>query len=67
MAWPAQLTLSATERELASVFADSFAGDATTNLYKLLVDTKTRKLDIGVKSIENYISDDLSEIHFYWF
>ncbi len=59
MAWPAQLELGAAERLLASVFVDSFAGDATTNLYKLLVDTKTRKLDIGVKSINGHVSDDL--------
>jgi hypothetical protein len=59
IAWPAQLNLPAGERELATVFADSFAGDATTNIYKLLVDTKTRKLDIGAKSINTYISEDL--------
>jgi hypothetical protein len=44
---------------IANAFVDSFAGDATTNLYKLLVDTKTRKLDIGVKALNTYVSEDL--------
>ena len=55
--WPANRTLDLNEQILAQLFFDNFAGDATTNLYKLFIDSKTRKLDIGAKQIFNNVGD----------
>jgi Zn-dependent M16 (insulinase) family peptidase len=53
-AWPATRgTLSVEEIGLLELFADTFAGDPTTNLYKLFVDSKTRVLDIGATGVFN--------------
>ena len=57
-AYPATLTLDATERVLLDNFLGVFAGDANTNLYKKLVDTKTREIDTGAKGVFAY-NDDL--------
>lgn len=40
-----------TDYVLFQTFLSVFAGDATTNLYKLLVDSKTRTLNIGAQSV----------------
>jgi len=53
--WPAERKLDANEQVLASLFFDNVAGDPTTNLYKLFIDSKTRKFDIGAKQIFNRI------------
>ena len=37
----------------------SIASDATSNFYKLFVDSKTRTLDVGAKSVGNNVSSDL--------
>jgi Predicted Zn-dependent peptidases, insulinase-like len=58
-AWPATLPLNPKEELLATLFIGNIAGDATTNLYKLFVDSKTRKMDLGAKGVIGYISDDL--------
>ena len=55
--WPANRHLDANEETLADLFFDNIAGDATTNLYKIFVDTKTRKLDIGSKQLFSNVSD----------
>ena len=57
-AWPAALHLSARERLLLQLFLSSFAGDATTTLYKKFVDTKTREMDVGAKSVYGSVSDE---------
>ena len=49
--WPAQLTLDVKEQYLAELFLDSFAGDATTNLYRRFIDSKTRDTDLGAQSV----------------
>ncbi|HSP35624.1 MAG TPA: hypothetical protein VLU46_15035, partial [Thermoanaerobaculia bacterium] len=55
--WPANRNLNPGEQTLAELFFDNVASDATTNLYKLFIDTKTRKMDIGAKQIFNNVSD----------
>ena len=55
--WPANRNLDLNEQILAQLFFDNFAGDATTNLYKLFIDSKTRKIDIGTKQIFNNVGD----------
>ncbi len=49
--WPAQLSLDVKEQYLAELFLDSFAGDATTNLYRRFIDSKTRDTDLGAQSV----------------
>ena len=51
LVWPASRKLDASEYLLADLFFDNIAGDATTNLYKLFIDGRTRKSDLNVKSI----------------
>lgn len=58
-AYPANLKLNATERILLSNFLTVFAGDANTNLYKKLIDTKTREIDLGAKGVYAYAEDSL--------
>lgn len=57
MAYPANLKLSATEDVLLMNFLSVFAGDATTNLYKLFVDSKTRIKDFNAQSVYAYADD----------
>jgi len=58
--WPAtRMSLSAEELILLELFGETFAGDATTNLYKLFVDSKTRMMDIGATGVFSNIDRDL--------
>lgn len=58
-AWPATRTkLPADEILLLELFSDSFGGDATTNLYKLFVDSKTRVMDIGATGVFSNVDRD---------
>lgn len=56
-AYPATLSLDLKERLLLDNFLSVFAGDANTNLYKKLVDSKTREIDLGAQGVYAY-SDD---------
>ena len=49
--WPATRNLDAGEQLLAELFFANVAGDATTNLYKLFIDGRTRRMDIGASSV----------------
>lgn len=57
-AWPARLKLEPKEELLLSLFLSNVAGDPTTNLYKRFVDTKTREIDTGAKSVFGYVDSD---------
>jgi Zn-dependent M16 (insulinase) family peptidase len=57
--WPATRTLSAEEELLLNLFFDNVASDATSNLYKIFIDSKTRTLDVGAKNVGNRVSDEL--------
>ncbi len=56
-AYPATRQLDSTEKLLLNVFLNCFAGDANTNLYKKLVDTKTREIDLGAKGVYGYVEN----------
>ena len=43
--------LDAAEQLLAELFFANLAGDATTNLYRLFIDSRSRRLDIGARSV----------------
>ena len=58
--WPAnRMNLSADELILLELFSETFAGDATTNLYKLFVDSKTKQMDIGATGVFANVERDL--------
>jgi Zn-dependent M16 (insulinase) family peptidase len=57
--WPPVRTLSPEELILLNLFADAFAGDATTNVYKLFVDSTTKVMDTGATGVFNQVSSDL--------
>ncbi|MCA1620950.1 MAG: hypothetical protein LC795_16910 [Acidobacteria bacterium] len=60
-AYPAQLELDTKEKTLLSLFLSNVAGDATTNLYKMFVDTKTRVMDTGAKGVFAFLDDEMVE------
>ena len=56
--WPPTRNLPPEDFLLMNLFADTFASDATTNIYKLFVDSKSRKMDLGATSVFNQVSSD---------
>ncbi|MDQ3744703.1 MAG: hypothetical protein M3444_10005, partial [Acidobacteriota bacterium] len=60
-AWPAQLKLDTQEKTLLNLFLSNVAGDPTTNLYKLFVDSKTRAVETGAKSVFAFLDDEMVE------
>ena len=57
MAWPATRQLDAAELLVAELFFDNLAGDTTTNLYRLFVDSRSRKLDTGTRTVGAWVGD----------
>ena len=57
--WPAPEKRDIQEITLLQLFLSNLAGDATTNLYKKFVDTKTREMDLGAKGVFNYVDEEL--------
>jgi Zn-dependent M16 (insulinase) family peptidase len=59
LTWPAtRMDLNADDELLLNLFFDNIASDATSNLYKKFVDSKTRTIDIGAKSVGNRVGSD---------
>ncbi len=56
--WPATRKLDDAERLLMGLFLDAFAGDESTTLYKKLIDSKSRVLDLGASGVWSYTTDD---------
>jgi hypothetical protein len=61
LAWPATRALDLTERTLLDLFLDAFAGDDSTVLYRKLIDSKTRTIDLGASGVAGTASRDLGE------
>ncbi|HZJ65367.1 MAG TPA: hypothetical protein VFD36_17775 [Kofleriaceae bacterium] len=61
LAWPATRNLDLTERTLLELFLGTFAGDESTTLYKKLIDSKTRTLDVGASDLSVVASFDQGE------
>ncbi len=51
VAWPATRKLGLAERTTLSLFMQAFAGGRSSNLYRALVDRKTRALDLGATDV----------------
>ena len=60
-AYPAQLKLDTKEKTLLNLFLSNVAGDPTTNLYKMFVDSKTRVTETGAKSVFAFLDDEMVE------
>jgi Zn-dependent M16 (insulinase) family peptidase len=58
LGWPAVRKLNARDTLLLQLFVDSFAGDASTDLYRLFINRKTRRMDIGAQGVFGYLSND---------
>jgi Zn-dependent M16 (insulinase) family peptidase len=58
-AYPATRELDAEGRTLLGLFLSNLAGDATTNLYKLFVDTKTRVVETGAKGVFAFLDEEM--------
>lgn len=58
LVWPASRSLDQTEHTLMGLFLDAFAGDESTALYKKLIDSKTRTMDLGASGVWSYMSND---------
>lgn len=58
--WPAVQQNDAKEQILLELFIENLAGDATTNLYKLFVNSQTRIVDLGAKGVFGWVSADLN-------
>jgi Zn-dependent M16 (insulinase) family peptidase len=58
-AWPATLSqITPQDKLLLELFAENIAGDPSTNLYKMFIDSKTRTVDVGAKEVFGEVSDD---------
>ena len=58
LAWPPDRKLNPREEILFNLFMDNVAGGATSNLYKLFINSKTRKFDLGAAGVFNSVSND---------
>lgn len=57
--WPAtRMKMSAEDLTMLEIFGDTFAGDSTTNIYKMFVDSKTKVMDIGATGVFNNVDRD---------
>jgi Zn-dependent M16 (insulinase) family peptidase len=65
--WPADRKLDGRGYELLSLFLDNFGGDSDTNLYRLLVNSRTREADLGVKGVSAFADSDLGNPVFVMF
>jgi Zn-dependent M16 (insulinase) family peptidase len=57
--WPANRDLNTQDKTLLNLFLQNVAGDATTNLYKIFVDTKTRAMETGAKGVFGFLDDEM--------
>lgn len=56
--WPPNRSLSPEEFVLLNLFTDTLAGDPTTNIYKMFVDSRTRVMDTGATAVFSQVSED---------
>jgi Zn-dependent M16 (insulinase) family peptidase len=58
LAWPPTRELAPEEYILLELFASNIAGDATTNLYRLFVDSRTRVMETGATGVFSSVGAD---------
>ncbi len=54
--WPATRTLDSTELALRGLFVEALASDESTPLYKKLIDSKTRVMELGASTISGHVT-----------
>lgn len=57
-AWLASFKLDTTDDFMADLFWETFSSGSTSNLYKLFINSETRKIDLGAQSVYGYINAD---------
>jgi Zn-dependent M16 (insulinase) family peptidase len=67
MIWPAERDFDVRERSLFELFLENFAGDPTTNLYKLLIDSRTRDIEFGAQSVSAGFQEEQGYATTIWF
>ncbi|PWU05150.1 MAG: hypothetical protein C5B51_15320 [Terriglobia bacterium] len=58
LVWPADRKLNNREFELLNLFLDNFGGDSDTDLYRLLINSRTRESDFGIKGVNAFVDAD---------
>jgi len=58
-AWPATRELDTQEKALLNLFLANVAGDATTNLYKMFVDSKSKVMETGAQGVFGFLDDEM--------
>jgi Zn-dependent M16 (insulinase) family peptidase len=61
LAWPATRKLNNRDTLLLQLFLDSFAGDTSTDLYRVFINSKTRRMDLGAQGLFAFLSQDQGE------
>lgn len=61
LAWPANRKLDQRQTMLLGLFLDSFAGDTSTDLYRVFINSKTRKTNLDAQGVSAYLSQDQGE------
>ena len=56
--WPADRKLNSRDFNLFSLFLDNLAGDSDTNLYRRLIETRTRERDFGATRVRALVDTD---------
>jgi Zn-dependent M16 (insulinase) family peptidase len=56
--WPADRKLNNRDFELLSLFLDNAGGDSDSNLYRLLINSRTREADFGVQGVSAFADTD---------
>ena len=56
--WPAEFDLSNNDRFLLELFIENFSGDQTSSLYRRLIDSQTRMMDVGAAGIGSWVSNE---------
>ena len=58
VSWPPDRNFTPREEVLFNLFLDNVASGATSNLYRLFINSKTRKFDLGATGVFNHVSSD---------
>ena len=61
--WPATQVLDSTELALRGLFVDALASDESTPLYKKLIDSKTRVMELGASTVSGHVLGDGGALH----
>lgn len=60
-AWPARLHLTDRERLVLELLLENVAGDETSDLYALFIDSETRRFDLGATDVSSWVSADVGQ------